>query len=64
MRDSMPLEAGERVVLALLGPEPRHVDELCRAASLPVADVTASLAMLELKGLARQVGSKTYVTAG
>jgi DNA processing protein len=63
MRDSMPLESGERAVLALLGPEPRHVDDLCRAMSLPVADVVASLAMLELKGLARQAGGMSYITS-
>jgi len=50
-------------VLDLLSAEPTHVDELGRAADLPAPTVSSTLALLELKGLARQVGSMSYVLA-
>jgi DNA processing protein len=40
--------------------EPRHADELARIVGLSSGEVAATLAMLELKGLARQVGSMLY----
>jgi DNA processing protein len=40
----------------VLSQEPTHVDELDRAAGLPVAQVSSALTLLELKGLARQLG--------
>jgi len=41
--------------------EPRHADELGRAAGLAAAEVAATFAVLELKGLARHVGGMWYV---
>jgi DNA processing protein len=46
-----------------LGSEPRHVDELARTLELGAGPVSATLTMLELKGLARQVGSMLYTRA-
>jgi len=56
-----PLEGVEGKVLQLLGWEPRHVDEVCQLSGLPIATVTSTLAILELKGLVKQVGAMTYV---
>ena len=55
--DMSALEA--RVWRALSG-EPRHADEFARTLGLSSGEVAATLAMLELKGLARQVGSMLY----
>jgi DNA processing protein len=60
---ALPEGAVETGVMALLSYEPQHVDELRRALNLPVADVSAALALLELKGLARQNGAMQYVLA-
>jgi DNA processing protein len=54
---------GERTLLIHLSAEPLHADELSVLASLPIAAVTSTLAMMELKGLARQVGGMKYVLA-
>ena len=40
---------------------PRHIDEIARLASLPMSIVSAGLAMMEIKGLARTTGGMNYV---
>jgi DNA processing protein len=57
------LDPGERSVCGALGHEPRHVNELARTLGLGPGTVSAILAILELKGLARQVGSMLYTRA-
>ena len=57
------LPASEARVWEVLSGEPRHADELARTLRLSSGEVAATLAMLELKGLARQVGSMLYTRA-
>ncbi len=64
MRQLLPTNEVERALMALLGPEPRHIDALTRASALPIAEVSSALAMMELKGLTRQVGGMQYVIGG
>lgn len=59
----MPETQIEAVVLALVEDEPRHIDQLRRESGLDIPDVSATLAVLELKGLVRQVGGMQYVLA-
>jgi DNA processing protein len=54
------LPPGEATIWEALCAEPRHADELARTLCLSSGEVAATLAMLELKGLARQVGSMLY----
>lgn len=63
VRAAVPTTPLEDTVLALLSGEPTHVDEVGREAELPAATVASTLALLELKGLARQVGGMSYVLA-
>lgn len=63
VRATVPTTAIERQVLEMLSSEPTHVDELGRSANLPPATVAGTLALLELKGLARQTGGMSYVLA-
>jgi DNA processing protein len=65
LREALPENASEARLLALLDAcdEPGHIDNLCRASGLPVAEVSGTLVMLELKGLVRLVGPMTYVKA-
>jgi DNA processing protein len=62
-RVELPADPVEAELLALLGYEPIHIDELGRAASLPPPLVAATLVMLELKGLIRQPAPLCYVLA-
>lgn len=59
---SPPPEAtpDEAAILVHLDSNTLHVDELARASSLPVAAVSATLQMMELKGLVRQEGPLRY----
>jgi predicted Rossmann fold nucleotide-binding protein DprA/Smf involved in DNA uptake len=43
-----------------LGVDPIHVDEIARACGLPIAVINSALTMLELKGLAQNVGHMQY----
>lgn len=58
-----PTDATEGLLLDQLAEDPTHVDEVSRAAGLPIATVTSTLALMELKGLVRQVGGMAYVRA-
>ncbi len=60
-RHLLPASEAEAALLAHLGPEPVHVDDLRRMAGLPIAEVTSTLALMELKGFVRQVGGMQYV---
>ena len=51
----------ERALLTALTREPQHVDEIARGTGLAAATVSATLAMLELKGLVRDVGGTQFV---
>jgi DNA processing protein len=51
----------ESLLLKRLGAEPTHIDEVCRSSGLPAATVSSTLAMMELKGLVKQVGTMNYV---
>ncbi|MFQ5860880.1 MAG: DNA-processing protein DprA [Dehalococcoidia bacterium] len=58
-----PENGNEALLLQHLSHEPLHIDEVRRRSGLPIAVVSSTLAMLELKGLARQVGAMHYIRA-
>jgi len=60
---ALPKDATERRVLEALSGDPVHIDELRERIELPIAELTACLSMLELRGQARQVGGMHYVRA-
>lgn len=61
-RQVLPADAVEARLMQTLGTEPMHVDEISAQTGLPIEKVTASLVVLELKGLVRQVGGMNYVS--
>lgn len=63
MREILPESETESVLMQHLGAEPTHIDEVCRATGLPAATVSGTLAMMELKGLVKQVSTMNYVLA-
>jgi DNA processing protein len=63
MKGVLPETDTEAALLKQLGAEPVHIDEVCRLSGLPVATVSSTLAMMELKGLVKQVGAMNYSLA-
>jgi len=62
-RAVLPANETEALLLEHLSAEPRHIDDLVRAVRLPTAQVSSTLALMELKGMVRQVGGMHYVLA-
>lgn len=63
MKELIPTNDIEAGLLKHLSAEPMHIDEVRRESGLPIAVVSSTLAMMELKGLVRQVGGMNYVLA-
>jgi DNA processing protein len=62
-KEIIPENSAEEMLLKVLSAEPIHVDEITQASNLPIAQVSSTLVMMELKGMIRQVGGMTYVLA-
>lgn len=60
-RQVLPADATEAALFSVLGQQPLHIDEIGRQSKLPIEQVSATLALMELKGLVRQVGGMQYV---
>jgi DNA processing protein len=63
MKEAEDLSEAESLLLKQLGPEPTHIDLVCRQSGLPIATVSSNLAIMELKGMVRQVSAMNYVLA-
>ena len=63
LRAVVPENETESLVLGFLSGDPLHVDELVRRTALPISEVSSTLALMELKGMVRQVGGMNYVVA-
>lgn len=57
----MPADTTEQQLLDVLGYEPMHIDDLGTSSGLGMDTLTATLTMMELKGMVRQVGGMNYV---
>lgn len=60
-RKVIPADETEARVMNVLGSQPMHVDEIRNQAEMPIEKVSAALALMELKGMVRQVGGMNYV---
>jgi len=63
IKEIIPPSDTESLLMKYLTAEPTHIDEVCRSSGLPVATVSSTLAMMELKGLIKQVGAMNYALA-
>ncbi len=61
VRVALPTGPIESRLYQLLSHEPMHVDEIRAQANIPIETVSATLAMMELKGMVRQVGGMNYI---
>lgn len=63
MKELLPADETEALLLAQLNAEPTHIDEVCRRSGLSMPLVSSTLAMMELKGMVKQMGGMNYVLA-
>ncbi|MFC2004061.1 DNA-processing protein DprA [Chloroflexota bacterium] len=63
MKEIIPPSDTESLLLKQLSAEPTHIDEVCRSSGLSISTVSSTLAMMELKGLVKQVGAMNYALA-
>ena len=61
MKELVTATDTESQMLGYLSKEATHIDDVCRASGLPASTVASTLAMLELRGLAKQVAGMQYV---
>lgn len=57
----LPADAVEAQLLETLSREPLHIDEISSRTEIPIEKVSATLALMELKGIIHQVGGMNYV---
>jgi DNA processing protein len=60
-RVALPGDPTEAQLFETLSREPLHIDEIQTRTEIPIEKVTATLALMELKGMVRQVGGMNYV---
>ncbi len=63
VRAAVPENDLESTLLKHLSADPVHIDELGRETGLPISAVSSTLAMMELKGMVKQIGGMNYVVA-
>jgi DNA processing protein len=61
IRKTLPASPREAMLYNAVGDEPLHVDELSARTKLPIEEVTATLALMELKGMVRKTFGMKYV---
>ncbi|NQS91921.1 MAG: DNA-protecting protein DprA [Chloroflexi bacterium] len=61
VRKTLPSDPKEAVLFQVVGDEPLHVDEISSLTKLPIEEVTARLALMELKGMVRKTLGMKYV---
>ena len=57
----LPETDAEKLLLACIGAEPRHINELSMDTGIPIHEANGTLLTMELKGLIRQSGAQHYV---
>jgi DNA processing protein len=60
-RQILPADEVEAILLGILGAQPVHIDEIRNLSALPIEKVSATLTMMELKGMVQQVGGMSYI---
>lgn len=60
LKSDLSVSAVEAGLLRILADEPQHVDEICAQSGLPIEQVSATLTLMELKGMVRQVGGMNF----
>jgi DNA processing protein len=60
MKVILPASDTESEILKHIGAVPVHIDEICQTSGLAASIVSGTLAMMELKGMVKQVGAMNF----
>jgi len=60
LQPELSFSADEASLLRILADEPQHVDDICAQSGLSIGHVSATLTLMELKGMVRQVGGMNF----
>jgi DNA processing protein len=63
IKEVIPASDTESLLQKQLSAKPTHIYRLCRNGGLPIPTVNSNLAMVEHKGLIKQMGAMNYVLA-
>ena len=63
IKEVVPSSDTEALLLKQLSTDPTHIDKVCRSSGLPMSTISSTLAMMELKGMVRQIGTMNYILA-
>ncbi len=61
MEALFPGSDNEAQILKYVTYDPVHIDEVIRSSGVDISAVSSALAMMELKGLVRQIGGMNYI---
>lgn len=59
-RLALPMNDLEAKILRFLNHEPTHIDDVCASSEIPMDQLSATLTLMELKGLVRHTGGMNY----
>ena len=57
----LPQTEEEKIIQKALANEPRHIDKIAGLVRLDISVVSATLTMMEMKGLVKNLGNQTYI---
>jgi DNA processing protein len=57
----IPANPEEEKVLKVLSPDPLHIDTIAKMAKLEPSAVSSTLAIMEMKGMVRNIGGQNYI---
>jgi DNA processing protein len=61
MKEFLPVNETESLLLKQISCEPTHIDEICRKSGVTASTAGSTLAMMELKGIIKQINGLNYV---
>lgn len=60
VREVIPNTPAEKLLYDIIGQEPMHIDDIVRRANLPIATVSSTLCLMELKGMVLRTDNSRY----
>ncbi|HDQ22795.1 MAG TPA: DNA-protecting protein DprA [Candidatus Uhrbacteria bacterium] len=57
----LPETKEEKIIIELLGAEPLHIDKIIKNSNLPTQIATATLSLMEMKGMVKNLGGQNYI---